>query len=175
VDPEHICEVRSAGKDYVIRAELRGAPLVSIPGVSLDEWIGMASELWRGVRHLASMGKSPKPQETAAETGWIVQVRARTDDPFGKVLYEENAAAFPEARDRAEALARELRSGNRLWEQPEDSLRVGEPARSTPSRCLAQHGVGNPHSSTAGFPVSFATMWPRDHLAGAVPDSWRAF
>jgi hypothetical protein len=85
--------------------------------------IGVASEVRRWVRAIAAMRRSPKAQEP--ERGWIVQVRARANDPFGKVLYAENAAGFPEARDRAEALGRELRAGTRPWDASEEARSGG--------------------------------------------------
>ncbi len=53
---------------------------------------------------------------SADEAGWVVQVRARADDPFGKVLYQEEPSGSDEARERVEALRRDLRSGKRPWD-----------------------------------------------------------
>jgi hypothetical protein len=129
VAPEHICEVRSGGKDYVIRGEPRLGVSIAptwASGAPLEGWAGLPSALWRSIRALKTiLSERRLPNRGGPETGWIVQVRARSDDPFGKVLYEEDAADFPEARDRAEALARELRRGTRPWEQPEPA-RKGE-------------------------------------------------
>ncbi len=95
--PEHICEVRGGGRDYVIRAQPKGLPR-GIAGVSV--WVVLLAELRRWVRR---------------ERAWEVQVWLRPDDPFGRVLHEEEAADGREARERVEILGRELRAGNAPW------------------------------------------------------------
>ncbi len=94
--PEHIAEVRADGRDYVIRSQPKGLPM-GLAGAST--WVVFFAALRRWARR---------------DKTWVVQVRARHEDPFGRVLYQE-AVGERDARERVEALRRELRLGNRPW------------------------------------------------------------
>lgn len=82
----------------MIRSQPKGLPR-GVAGASA--WIVSVAQIWRLIRR---------------EKAWIVQVRAREQDPFGEVLHEEEALGGREARQRVEALGRELRSGKPPWE-----------------------------------------------------------
>ncbi len=94
---EFLTEVQFGGRDYILRANPKGMP----QGVgSFSVWVAAFVHAWRWLKR---------------ERAWVIRVRAREEDPLGKIVYEEELPDWRTTGQRVDELRDKIRAGKLPW------------------------------------------------------------